>query len=450
MYIVHEAHPPYKLTRPGADTFALAAVAFTAAPTDWTVANGYPRAVTFFQNRLVFSGSPKFPQKFWMSKTFDFENMTTGTAGADGFTFTLSSNQVNAVQWLVAGKQLLVGTTGGEWTIYGSGDASLTPSNVQARRESNFGSKNGRVQLVGTGVFYASRDGKKLREMNYSFESDGYLSPELSLLSEHLTRAGIKEFDFAQNPDGILWVVFNDGTFAGFTYLKSQEVQGWHRHETDGTVLSVCTIESDTGSEIWFAVNRNGAVRIERMKEAFEGTAANDIDCAYLDSYLTYDGAPVSSIGGLTHLEGKTIAILADGQYIANKVVTAGSVSLGISASKIVAGLPYESRLVPLRPEGGSEFGFSQGKRKKVESLVVRLERSSGLEYGTPGDEDSFCPVPARSFGQNFNAAIELFTGDIPVRLPAKWDRDGKFELRTSSPFPLTILMIAAKVQVNE
>lgn len=453
LYLVHENHQPRKLVRTGADVFALQTI--TAIPNTsasdatpaWGV-NNWPRAITFYQNRLVYGGTSKKPQTVYLSKPFLFEDFTLGTASNnDALIFTLSSNQVNAIQWLLSGHKLVIGTTGGEWTMHGEGGISST--NVQVKRESNFGSKTGKAQMVGTEIVYASRDGKKLRGMSYSYENEGFISPELSLLSEHLTRPGIKEFDFAQNPDGILWTVFNDGTFAGFTFLKSQEVQGWHRHQTQGTVKSVCTIETDDGSEVWLAVNRNGATRIERMKRAFEGTSLNDTECAYVDSYLTYNGPAVKTFTGIEHLEGMTVSILADGQHMPDQVVAGGSVTLDIAVSRVVVGLPYEWRVVPLRLEGGSPGGFAQGKRKRIESLIVRLERTAGISHKLPGATNA-TPLPLRNFGDNFNAPVPLYSGDIQVKLNNSWDREGQFELSGKTPLPVTILMIAAKVTVNE
>lgn len=330
LYLVHPDHPPRKLRRTGPDIFVLDTISFTTPTADWSVANGYPRAVTFYQSRLVFGGNAAFPMRLWLSKAFDFENLTPGTGSSDGMVFSLTSSQVNAIQWLATSKRLLIGTTGGEWTIFPANGQAFTITTLQAERESNFGSKSSRVQLIGTEVLYPSRDGKKLRAMGYRYEQDGYDSPELSLLSEHLTRPGIKEFDFAQNPDGILWTVMNDGSFAGLTYLKSQTVQGWHRHETDGEVISVCTIEGDTGSEVWFAVVRNGQTLIEKMAASFEGEDPNDVACAYLDSYLSYEGAPTSTLSGLTHLNGKTVSVFGDGVYIGDKVVSGGAITLRI------------------------------------------------------------------------------------------------------------------------
>lgn len=445
LYIAHQNHAPAKVQRTGPDTFTLTTITFTSAPTEW-VASSYPTAVCFYQNRLCFAGPN---QTLWLSNTALYEDFSS-VAPKNALTFTLASNQANAIQWITSTKRIFIGTTGGEWTLGSIDGAALTATSVQAQRESNFGSKSGRVQLVGTGVIYVSRDGKKLREMAYSLDDGGYLSPELSLFSEHITRPGIKEFDFAQNPDGILWTVMEDGTFAGFTYLKSQEVQAWHSHVTDGSVKSVCTIEGESGTETWFAVERNGATRIERMAMAFEGDSTNDITCTYLDSFLTYDGVPATNISGLDHLNGKTVSVLADGQWLADKVVSSGHITLEVAASKVVAGLPYEWKVVPLRLEGGSAFGTSQGKRKRIESLVVRVERSLGISHAVKNDSRFEASIPTRSFGENFGEPAELFTGDLTIKLFNEWERHGQFVLKGSSPFPVTILMITAKVMVNE
>ena len=452
LYLVHEKYEPRKLTRTGPDVFSLAVVAFTdttalplVKPTsEWTVDN-YPCVVTLFQSRLVLAGTPNKPQKIWMSKASDLENFTLGANANDARAWVLTSTQNNAIQWAVPSKKLMIGSTGGEFSL-ALPDNSIA---IQVDRESNFGSKNGRTQLIGSGVIYASRDGKKLREMAYSFEADGFTSPELSLLSEHLTRPGIKEYDYAQNPDGILWTVMDNGSFCGFTYLKSQEVQGWHRHSTDGLVKSVCTIEGDTGSEVWFAVYRNGATRVEKMAPAFEGDSPDDIACAYLDSYLSYEGVPVDNLSGLEHLEGKTVRVLGDGLYLEDKVVIDGEITLEKECSKIIVGLPISWRVIPLRLEGGSPVGFSQGKKKHVESLIVRLERSAGVNHKIK-DGAYQSELPVRKFGDNFDEPITLYSGDMYIKLHSNWSRNGQFELSGDSPFPVTILMIGADVVVNE
>ena len=112
---------------------------------------------------------------------------------------------------------------------------------------------------------------RKIREFVYKFESDTYVAPDLTLLSEHVTKTGIIQIDYQQEPDSILWCVLTDGTLLGMTYQRDQEVIAWHRHivggvsDTAGTqaqVESVAVIPgtADDGAgidEIYVAVKRN-------------------------------------------------------------------------------------------------------------------------------------------------------------------------------------------------
>ena len=448
LYLVHPNHAPRFIGRTGPDTFTINPMVINAQPVEWSGSN-YPGAVTFFEERLVFSKVPNNPQTIWFSKSFDFDNFQTGTASADSFSITLSSDQANAIQWLLAEKKLLIGTTGGEWTVSGNG-GSVTKSNVQALRQSNHGSKDVQAKVVASSALYVSADTKKLRAMEYSFNVDGYSSPEISLLSEHITRAGIKSYDHAKSPDSIAWCVLNDGKMSGVTLLRQQDVVAWHRHETQGEIQSLAVIEQDDFSEVWLAVKRNGNVIIERMARAYEGETVKSEECIYLDSALSgYFETPITSLAGLDHLEGLEVAVLADGSFVGNKTVESGSLSLDFPTSYVVVGLTYESVLTPMRPEGSSPRGVSQGKRQRVYEAIVRLDRTLGLKFKQLNTEQEY-QVSSRFMGEMFDSEPSLVTDDLVLRLPNKWDRDGRISLKFDTPYPATILMIVLNMTNNE
>ena len=73
--------------------------------------------------------------------------------------YTIASNQVNAIRYMKAVRTLVVGTTGGEFTVSADGtDASITPTNITIKRQSSFGSANVMLfQLVTQSCFYKSK-----------------------------------------------------------------------------------------------------------------------------------------------------------------------------------------------------------------------------------------------------------------------------------------------------
>ena len=204
---------------------------------------GHPSCVSFFEQRLVFAGTTDEPQTLYFSKSGDYENMTTGTNADDAMVYTIASNQVNKIRYLKAVRTLLIGTTGGEFSVSADGtDAAVTPTNVTIKRQSSFGAANVDAQPAGNAVLFLQAAKRKIRELAYNYDSDGYIAPDLTILNETVTKSGINEMAYQQSPDSILWCVRNDGVLAGLTYQRTDNVVAWHRHILGG--------KSDTSKNI--------------------------------------------------------------------------------------------------------------------------------------------------------------------------------------------------------
>lgn len=282
----------------------------TAATTAWRLGawsnrTGWPQAITFYEERLFLANCRDQPQTLWGSVSGAYEShapsATDGIVRADhALNFTIADDRVNAIRWMSAGKTLALGTMGGEFNLSASSlNEAVTPSNVTVRRETTNGSAEIQPKRVGAAVLYVQRAERKLYEMAYSFENDAFNSPEMTLLARHLTQAGIAEIAFQAEPWSILWVVCRDGALLGLTYMRDQDVVGWHRHRIAGKdvrVLSVAVIPGPRQDETWLAVERRigGALRrsVERLAEAFVPVDANDKRRAFfVDAGRSYDGA---------------------------------------------------------------------------------------------------------------------------------------------------------------
>jgi hypothetical protein len=449
MYLVCRRHAPQKLVRDGADSFILSEVSFTAAPEEWGQDN-WPRVITFHQQRLWLGGTANQAQKLWASKTGDFENFTTGTDDDSALALSLVSEQVNAVHWLLSQKTLIVGTAGGEWVIASSGSDALTAKNIQATRNSNYGTSPVRPLVAGSSAMHVSADKRRLRDISYAFADDAYISQDISLLAEHITRPGIEEMAHCQNPDGIIWCRLSNGDFAGITYLRAQEVAGWHRHATAGEVLSIICVPAQSHTETWLAVRRRNGVHIERMKAPWDGATADDPGCWFVDCGLLYEGEAVSSVSGLEHLEGESVAVLADGAAHRQCVVRQGAVRLDWPARRVVVGLPYAWSVAPMRMEGLSPRGTMQGKKTRILKLMARLYKSLGVLWSVPGQSDAPYPLAARDVDMMMDEAPLPFTGDAEMPMPGGWSSDARVRLSGDGAFPATIIMLSPTAAVNE
>lgn len=236
----------------------------------WSTYRGFPRSVGVYEQRLYFGGTASFPTRFWGSKSGDFENFEDGSLDDDGVSFVVASAESNPILWLEGLDVLQIGTAGGEIVARaGSQDEPLTPSNVSVRAQSAYGSDIIQALSVGDAVLFLQRQGRRLREMAYTIEKDRYVSPDLTLLSEHITQSGILQLGFARQPDPTVMLVRADGQLAVLTYNREQNVTAWARWVTDGAFESVASIYGDPVDEIWFSVRRTvdgETVRyIERM-----------------------------------------------------------------------------------------------------------------------------------------------------------------------------------------
>lgn len=507
----------------------------------WSGNTGWPSTVTFHEERLFLANSRLQPQTLWASVSGAYESFAP--SGTDGVTkddhalnFTIADDRVNAIRWMSAGKTLALGTTGGEFNLMASSlNEALTPSNVTVRRETTNGSADIRPERVGAAVLYVQRAGRKIYEMAYSFENDSFNSPELSLLARHLTLAGIKEIAFQAEPWSILWAVRADGVLLGLTYMRGQDVVGWHRHRIAGTkakVLSVAVIPGSGQDETWLAVERHigGVVKrsVERMATAFEPADPFDKRGAFfVDSGLRYDGAatvtltpginadiagstdvvfaaaaaafsgadigreiqhlyPAASgngyyvararitgftdatqvsatilagfpslapieagewalsasvIGGLDHLIGEEVTILADGATHPSRVVAPdGTITLERPVAWAHVGLGYTSLLSTMDIEGGAMDGAAQGKRKRIHRVIVRLNNSLGMRVGA--EQGRTDDVVFRAARTAMDQSPPLFTGDKFVPFPKGWDASAIVTVLQEQPLPCTIVAL--------
>jgi len=212
----------------------------STATADWRLGafsdtTGHPSCVTFFEQRLVFAGTTNQPQTIFFSKSGDYENMDANIGGTvaddDAIIYTIASNQVNAIRFMTATRTLIIGTAGGEFTVSGGGtDSAITPTNILIKKQSNHGAANVDSIAVGNVTLFLQRAKRKIRELAYNFDVDGYIAPDMTILAEHITEGGLTQLAYQQEPNQIIWGVRNDGELIGLTYQREQQVTAWHRH----------------------------------------------------------------------------------------------------------------------------------------------------------------------------------------------------------------------------
>nr|BAR33713.1 hypothetical protein [uncultured Mediterranean phage uvMED] len=454
MYLCHPNHDVRKLSRTGHTSWTLATVSFSGSPSPGiSGSNNRPSCVSFFEQRLVFANTNNNPQTLFFSKSGDYENMTTGTDADDAMIYTIASNQVNAIQFLKAQRTLIVGTTGGEFTVSADGtDAAITPTNIAIKRQSSYGSANVDAQPAGNATLFLQRAKRKIRELAYNFDVDGYQAADMTILNDTVTTSGVNEMAYQQSPDSILWCVRDDGVLSGLTYQRAEQVTAWHRHILGGAfgtgnavVESVATISGTLNEdELWVIVKRTINSATKRYVECFSDFDFDETDSTnfrFLDSHLTYDGSATTTLSGLSHLEGQSVSILADGSAHTNKTVSSGAITLDRSVTKAVVGLSYDSVLQTMRIEGGAAEGTSQGKTKRISKVVLRLFETVGVKVGP--SLTNLETIPFRTTSSPMGTPVSTFlAGDKEIEFNDDFNSDGFIFVKQDQPLPCSVLAI--------
>ena len=283
----------------------------------WSDTTGYPYMGKFYENRLVVARTRTKTDTIWASGQDDYTGFGPGTDDDDPWEFTLLSDSLDAIQWMSPQKQLRVGTLGAEYTISGASvDAAITPTSVKVQRETGTGSAFVEPLLIQNSTLFWQRAAKRLREFVFSFDVDGFLAPDISIASESISSTGVAEMVHQSTPDGIVWIRRTDGRLIGLTYLRDQEVLGWHSHTIGGLnskVKSLVVTPASGQDELWAIIERtiDGSTvqYIEALDSNFQEKTINQ--AIFSDSAISYTGEKPAATLTPAAINGNSVVFTA-------------------------------------------------------------------------------------------------------------------------------------------
>ena len=403
----------------------------------WSSTRGYPRAVGLFEQRLIFGGTTAEPQSVWMSEVGLFDGFGVGANDSDAIDVDIVSSEVNRIEWISSGRDLVIGTSGAETTILSS-NTVLAPSTIQLRPRSYYGSNTQQISTAGSEILFVPKSRKSIRTFVYNFDIDGYKAEDLTVLSSHyLDDTTIREIAYAQDPETEIYAVLEDGSMIVGIFDREQKVIGWSKFtDATGAYEQVAVINDGNADQVWTVIKRtiNGATK--RYIEVFDDGAGLSSTDGFSDSFLTYSGAETSTLTGLDHLEGETVQVKVNGAAHADKTVSSGEISLDLPATSATVGLQYTTTIETLDENlevGGGSF-LGQAVRWVEPKLHVYRSAIPTVSGQT---------LPARDSSMEMDQAVDLFSGFLEygsVNSP-------RLTITTSTPFPLVLTGIFGIVE---
>ena len=283
----------------------------------------------------------------------------------------------------------------------------------------------------------------------------------------------------------------DDGRCATLSYNRQQDILGWSQQilggafsGADPVVDHVAIIpgasdstqinNSDDRDEVWLIVKRtiNGGTKryIEVLEGVFQGVLREDYtseeawldaqasaqeDAFYVDCGISYEGASTTSITGLTHLEGQSVKVLANGRVHTAETVASGAITLDFAVTKAQVGLSYTSRYESLKLAVGATTGTAITKVKAVTGCGFVVLDSGAFkaaavdydDYSGRRQHDLQDVAFHRSETRPSNATIPLATGEKTVSLESSYPSDARIYIESDLPLPLTVLALAPEMK---
>ena len=217
---------------------------------------GFPSLVDVFQQRLVLAATQAQPQTVWLSKTDDLNSFEVGKQDDSALALTLSTTTQNRICWLMAqSSRLLLGTADAEWTVSG-GQGVMTYANARADSHGFVGSSDVPALMATDKVLYVERGGGRVYQYGYDYESDGFVSRDLTVFADHVLAdgGGCRGVAFVRKPEPRAVFVRRDGALALMTYNSMHQVHAWHRYTTEGVFEGVAVLPNGDQADLLFAL----------------------------------------------------------------------------------------------------------------------------------------------------------------------------------------------------
>ena len=261
--------------------------------------NNFPNAVSYFEQRRVFAGTNNEPQTIFMTRSGTESDMSfkLPIRDDDRIKFKVAAREANRIKHIVPLTQLLFMTEAAEWRVTSVNSDAITPTSIAVKPQSYVGANDTQPVVVNNSMVYIASRGGHARELGYNWQSNGFITGDLSIRAAHLFDGfDITDMTLAKAPTPIVWMISTSGKLVGLTYVPEQQVGAWHQHDTDGTFESVTTVAEGSVDAAYCVIKRtiNGNTKryIERM-----GTRdyASQRDSFFVDSGRSHNGKNIVS-----------------------------------------------------------------------------------------------------------------------------------------------------------
>ena len=306
---------------------------FTNYTTGKFEGNGYPKISQIYQQRFVFAASTFEPSTIWLSRSGNFYNyaptelsqqdtpvITGGIASevitdSNSLTFTIDSDTLDEVKWMVDSKKLAIGTTAGVYFLYGTEtNLSVTPTRFSVSRETSYSASDVQPVIVSNVIIYPQRGGREVQELEFSGAEDQWLQSRISMKAyDMISTSSITKLAWQERPNPIIWMIMDNGQLLSLSYDRAVKFKAWSIHTIGGAyqggiakVVDLAIIPRTDYDQVWLKIRRTvNSVDVDTIERIDRFPSENIItrnELVFLDSAKIHKASEI--VGGTPTVNG--------------------------------------------------------------------------------------------------------------------------------------------------
>lgn len=402
----------------------------SAATTVWqeqsfSAVRGYPAAVCFHENRLVFGGTIAEPDAIWMSKSSLFYNFDVGEAAdADAINLVAATSDTHEIRYLKSNRDLQVFTSTSELYVPTYLNQAITPSNAQIRRQTPYGCDFVEPHSIDGATLFVQVGGRVVREYIYTDAEDAYSATAVSTIASHLI-TNPKSLTVChgafQGAESYAAFPCDCGRISLFTSNRAERRAGWCKFTCQGQFYDAVSLQDRIFATAWINTGAGEKLILGEFNTDYS------LDCSKLYT-LTSGIANVSA----DFANGAVVSVVREGEYLGQYTVASGQIDVSAfyTSGTIEVGFPFTVNLTSNPIDAIIANGPQTGEIRGVSTVVVDLVDTRSVSVNSR---------PVSLTGE--------YTGKKEVRLLG-YGRDPQVVITQASPLPLQVNGFIAEVIV--
>ena len=394
----------------------------------YSAVRGFPSAVTFHENRLVFAGTLAQPDSVWMSKSALYYNFDVGEAkDNDSIQLTAAIGEIQQIRHIVSNRDLQVFSASAEFYVPAFQNQPITPTNAQMRRQTPFGSGFERPQSIDGSTLFVQKGGKIVREYIYSESEAAYVANPISTISSHLIKTPIEMntlYGALSRSESYVFVLNDDGTLAVFNSNRAEQRAGWVEFETNGSFHSTITIDDRVFAAAEYDLG-DGTNRVVLCE--FDSSYNTDLASTYSGSAGVFD------VSADFH-NGAVVSVIDGNNFVGEFTVAGGNVDVSAIDATLASaeiGFKFDVELTTNPIDANIGNGPLTGLPRGIGSVFLDL--NSTLACKVNGTS-----MIVRNVTDDLSQQLSAFTGKKEFRLLG-YNQDPQVTVTQDAPLPLQI-----------